>query len=71
MPDTAPVAADWRPGGEVEHVFTHFALTVEVFVARVAALPAGGLKAPAALARLPSVMRKALDAGRAALNDGV
>jgi len=71
LPDTAPVAADWRPGGEVEHVFTHFALTVEVFVARVAALPAGGLKAPAALARLPSVMRKALDAGRAALNDGV
>jgi A/G-specific adenine glycosylase len=70
LPARAPVAADWRKAGEVEHVFTHFALTVDVFFARVPVLPAGGLRAPAALAPLPSVMRKALDAGRAALNDG-
>jgi A/G-specific adenine glycosylase len=71
LPAVAPVAAAWVAAGEVEHVFTHFALTVEVFSARVRALPAGGLRAKAALAALPSVMRKALDAGRAALNDGV
>ncbi len=27
---TAPVKADWRPAGEIEHVFTHFALTLRV-----------------------------------------
>jgi len=70
LPARPPVAADWREAGEVEHVFTHFALTVDVFAARVAALPAEGPRAPAAVAALPSVMRKALDAGRAALNDG-
>ena len=27
----APVAATWRPMGEIEHVFTHFSLTLKVF----------------------------------------
>jgi A/G-specific adenine glycosylase len=27
----APVAADWRPAGEIRHVFTHFALTLTVW----------------------------------------
>jgi A/G-specific adenine glycosylase len=29
----APVAAAWRDAGEIEHVFTHFALTLRVYVA--------------------------------------
>ena len=27
----APVAATWRPMGEIEHVFTHVSLTLKVF----------------------------------------
>jgi A/G-specific adenine glycosylase len=27
----APVAAGWRPAGEIRHVFTHFALTLQVY----------------------------------------
>ena len=27
----APVGADWRPAGEIRHVFTHFALELRVF----------------------------------------
>ena len=27
----APVAADWRPAGEIRHVFTHFALTLAIY----------------------------------------
>ncbi len=27
----APVAADWKPAGEIRHVFTHFALDLRVF----------------------------------------
>ena len=27
----APVQAPWRPAGEIEHVFTHFALTLQVW----------------------------------------
>jgi A/G-specific adenine glycosylase len=30
----APVAADWRPAGEIRHVFTHFALTLQVYRAQ-------------------------------------
>ncbi len=68
LPEQPPVKARWRRAGEVEHVFTHFALTLSVRVARVAALPDGVLSAPAGTAPLPSVMRKALDAGCRALN---
>ena len=66
LPETAPMAADWRHAGSIAHVFTHFSLTLEVHVARVQALPAG-ISEPAATAPLPSVMRKALNRGLSSL----
>jgi A/G-specific adenine glycosylase len=58
----APAAADWRPVGEVEHVFTHFSLTLRLFRAEGQAADViwtkrGGLDA------LPSVFLKAAKAG--------
>ncbi len=67
LPETPPVAADWQDAGTIQHVFTHFSLTLAVKLAR-GKIPAGGLSAPAATAQLPSVMRKALDAALRALN---
>jgi len=61
LPETPPASADWRIVGSIEHVFTHFSLTLTVHLARTETLPAG-LAAPAATAALPSVMRKALSA---------
>jgi A/G-specific adenine glycosylase len=55
----APVEADWKTVGEIEHVFTHFSLTLEVWAA-------GGdgdfvwTAQDAARQALPSVFRKAL-----------
>jgi A/G-specific adenine glycosylase len=69
LPESPPEALDWLDAGDIQHVFTHFTLTLSVRAARMKKLPPGCLKAPAATAPLPSVMRKALDAGRAALND--
>jgi A/G-specific adenine glycosylase len=69
LPDVEPVAAAWVDAGQIQHVFTHFALTLAVRAAKVARLPAGSLRGAAATTPLPSVMRKALDAGRAALDD--
>jgi len=69
LPEEPPAEAAWVDAGAIEHVFTHFALTLNVLAARCAELPAGTLHAPAASAPLPSVMRKALDAGRRALDD--
>ncbi len=66
-PATPPLAADWQDAGEILHIFTHFSLTLRVLCVRLAVLPPGHT-APAATAALPSVMRKALDAGRRALN---
>ncbi|GIX12389.1 MAG: A/G-specific adenine glycosylase [Paracoccaceae bacterium] len=60
-----PLAADWRPAGSVRHVFTHFALTLSVEVAAVTDGP--GLFLRPDPAALPSVMRKALRLGLAAL----
>jgi A/G-specific adenine glycosylase len=57
----APMPATWQPAGQVRHGFTHFALTIDLFVARVAqAVGEGFLHPVAALdaAALPSVMRK-------------
>ena len=59
----APTAADWRPSGEIRHVFTHFALDLRVFRAE------GGWAdaiwtSRAELASMPSVFLKA---ARAAL----
>lgn len=65
----APIAADWREAGAVEHVFTHFSLTLSVRTARV---EGGGdyewMTVEAARAALPTVFAKALDrAGEPAL----
>jgi A/G-specific adenine glycosylase len=54
-----PIAADWRAAGSIDHVFTHFALTLEVQTAAgqgdfVWTTP------ERALADLPTVFRKAL-----------
>ncbi|MFN3558778.1 MAG: A/G-specific adenine glycosylase [Brevundimonas sp.] len=64
-PDSAPpVAADWREAGFVEHVFTHFSLTLEVRAAE-----GGGdfvwTEVGEALGALPTVFRKALERGLA------
>lgn len=58
----APAAADWRAAGEVEHVFTHFSLTLRLLRAEGDAegliwTPRSGLDA------LPSVFLKAARAG--------
>jgi A/G-specific adenine glycosylase len=57
-----PIAANWHPAGEVEHVFTHFALTLTVWRAEgdaqdVIWTPRSGLEA------LPSVFLKAARVG--------
>ncbi len=67
LPESPPTDATWRTAGTVNHIFTHFTLTLTVQVARAEILPATALRAPAATAPLPSVMRKALDAARRTL----
>lgn len=65
----APMAADWRPAGEVRHGFTHFALTIDLLAARVPRIEADGFLHPVtALAEeaLPSVMRKCVRMGMSA-----
>ena len=60
-PDTtAPVPADWREAGAIEHVFTHFSLTLTV---RTATGQGDYVWTPVeeALAALPTVFRKALE----------
>ena len=66
-PTLPSLRPNWRTAGTVRHVFTHFALTVEVWSARVAQIPTdassrGFLRAGDALAdeALPTLMRKAL-----------
>ena len=63
-PGAPPVVADWREAGAIEHVFTHFSLTLSVWVAE-----GGGdffwTDAEAALRSLPTVFRKALERGLA------
>lgn len=57
----APAKAAWKKVGEVEHVFTHFALTLDVYAAD--AEPAGeGWWSDASA--LPTVFKKAAQAGR-------
>lgn len=69
-----PLAAEWVTAPqEVRHVFTHFGLTLQVRVARVAldASPARGAFVPRADFRpsgLPTVMRKVHDAAQVALS---
>lgn len=68
MGDGAPAAVDWRALGSVRHVFTHFALTLEV-LAGAGAPHAEGWWAEAARIEahgLPSVFLKAARLARAA-----
>jgi A/G-specific adenine glycosylase len=60
----APFEADWRPAGEIEHVFTHFSLTLSVLKAAVPTGDHGLIWTPLeqAAAGLPSVFLKALRA---------
>jgi A/G-specific adenine glycosylase len=54
----APVAAAWRPAGEIRHVFTHFALTLAVY--RAEGDWADAIWTPRAdLEAMPSVFLKA------------
>jgi len=55
----APVAATWRDLGSVEHVFTHFALTLRVFAAKAQAPDEAILADGDGLQALPSVFLKA------------
>jgi A/G-specific adenine glycosylase len=62
----APAPGDWRRVGEIDHVFTHFALTLEVWRAETAAAtPELIWSDHEALAGLPSVFLKAARAGLA------
>jgi A/G-specific adenine glycosylase len=58
----APNAGDWRELGEIEHVFTHFALTLRVFESETEAPSSGAEWASVAEAEaaMPSVFAKAL-----------
>jgi A/G-specific adenine glycosylase len=63
----APMAADWRPAGTVQHGFTHFQLTIDLFAAQVTTIEGDGFVHPAARLHevaLPSVMRKCVVAVR-------
>lgn len=56
----APVEGAWRPIGSVRHVFTHFALTLDVWAATADEASGAGWWADAAQLRaLPTVFRKA------------
>jgi A/G-specific adenine glycosylase len=60
----APVAADWRAAGEIEHVFTHFALTLRVLRAEAGVDLDGAIWTPVEkVDGLPSVFLKALRKG--------
>jgi A/G-specific adenine glycosylase len=58
----APVAADWRPAGEVEHGFTHFTLTLQLYRAQ-GEMPEAVWTPRAGLGALPSVFLKAAREG--------
>lgn len=63
--DAAPAAGRWRPLGPVEHIFTHFALTLEVWRAEASSADPRleWLPIEDAAQALPSVFLKALRAG--------
>ena len=62
---SAPTGTGWRSLGAIEHVFTHFALTLQVWRGEAPARdPSFSWLAPDEAAQaLPSVFRKALEAG--------
>ena len=61
----APARVDWRPRAPVEHVFTHFSLTLRVWRGEAASADADLIWLPIeeAAQALPSVFLKALRAG--------
>jgi A/G-specific adenine glycosylase len=59
----APTRADWRPAGEIEHVFTHFSLTLTVMRAEGSADDLIWTPLDEAVRSLPSVFLKALRQG--------
>lgn len=66
-PDAAPFAADWTFAGRIVHVFTHFALELDVYRTDMCDrdAPAGMWWSPTAELpneALPSVMKKAIEA---------
>ena len=65
----APAEGDWRPMGEIEHVFTHFSLTLQVLRAEVSGEVEDAIWTPLADAGdgLPSVFLKALRRGMSLL----
>ena len=66
-----PLAAEWRDlGVEVRHTFTHFHLRLTLAGARVAAGPGDFRPAAEAGPAMPTVMRKALRLGLAAMDAG-
>ena len=67
---TPPADAAWQSAGHIGHVFTHFALQLEVMVAKGSANPQRGSFHPLASFEpdsLPTVFRKAFDLGASAL----
>ncbi|MDX2276221.1 MAG: A/G-specific adenine glycosylase [Hyphomonadaceae bacterium] len=59
--EQAPAKASWRRVGEVRHVFTHFALTLDVYAAEAEATGEGWWGEAGAL---PTVFKKAAALGR-------
>lgn len=68
----APALANWQDIGEVRHTFTHFHLILRILVAKLHDAPLRGTLMPRSDFRpsdLPTVMRKAWDLARDAMED--
>jgi A/G-specific adenine glycosylase len=65
--DGVPAPAEWRSAGQIEHVFTHFSLTLQVMRAEGDSDGLIWMDAGAAAQALPTVFRKALRAGLTSL----
>jgi A/G-specific adenine glycosylase len=65
MEVVAPAAADWHLAGSVDHVFTHFSLTLDIYVGDGEITGAEWCTASEAGTGLPSVFQKALQRGLA------
>ena len=63
----APMPVAWSPAGQVQHGFTHFQLTIDLYVAQVTAIGGDGFIHPQTRldeVALPSVMRKCVTLAR-------
>jgi len=68
-PAPPPATATWHDAGQITHIFTHFELQLRVMAATLPHLPPD-LRAANPTTPLPTLMRKAVDAGLKCL-DGV